>query len=78
MIRIGAAKASAKDEPPAQPTDDDKQFAEDALKWHNYYRTKHGVNSLKLSAEVSSEFYLHNDVYDLNTQLKLHFPFQVE
>jgi hypothetical protein len=39
-------------EPSSKPTDDDKEFAEECLKWHNYYREKHGVKPLKLSSKV--------------------------
>jgi hypothetical protein len=39
-------------EPPSHPTDDDKEFAEECLKWHNHYRQKHGVKPLKLSDKV--------------------------
>ena len=31
---------------------DDNQFAEECLKWHNYYRAKHGAKPLKLSEKV--------------------------
>ncbi|XP_054156857.1 uncharacterized protein LOC128955233 [Oppia nitens] len=36
----------------SEPTDDDKEFAEDCLKWHNHYREKHGVKPLKLSKKL--------------------------
>ena len=40
----------------SHPTDDDKKFAEDCLKWHNYYREKHGVKPLKLSQKATRSF----------------------
>jgi uncharacterized protein YkwD len=40
-------------EPSSKPTDDDKEFAEECLKWHNYYREKHGVKPLKLSSKLN-------------------------
>ncbi|CAG2113938.1 unnamed protein product [Medioppia subpectinata] len=40
------------DTPSSHPTDDDKEFAEECLKWHNYYREKHGVKPLKLSHKL--------------------------
>jgi uncharacterized protein YkwD len=40
-------------EPSSKPTDDDKEFVEECLKWHNYYRKKHGVKPLKLSSKVN-------------------------
>jgi uncharacterized protein YkwD len=46
-------KKQIEDKNTSQPTDDDKEFAEECLKRHNYYREKHGVKPLKLSSKVS-------------------------
>ena len=38
----------------AKPTDNDKDFAQQCLEWHNHYREKHGAKPLKLSQKVTS------------------------
>jgi hypothetical protein len=58
-VNLASSKSSSStssnsaNEPSSKPTDDDKEFAEECLKWHNYYREKHGVKPLKLSSKVS-------------------------
>jgi len=55
-VKSNAPKAPSQNEttkePPTRATDDEKQFNQDCLEWHNYYRNKHSVQPLKLSDKV--------------------------